>query len=110
MRTIELLLSWVVTTALLFVIVIVDERRMPEERLERAWPPSSRDAAIVALGVLALPFHFARTRGRFFTVSPREHLRWWLGFAMGLAFAVLVSLVNAAAIAAFDLAAGLPLD
>lgn len=110
MRTIELLLSWFVTTALLFVVVIADERRMSEERLERAWPPASRDAAIVALGILALPFHFARTRGRFFTLSAREHLRWWLGLALGLALSVAVTLVNAAVVAAFDYAAGLPID
>lgn len=110
MQTLELLISWAVTTALLFVVVITDERRMSEARLERAWPPASRDAAIVALGVLALPFHFARTRGRFFTVSLREHLGWWLGFALGLVFSVLVSLVTAAVVAAFDWAVGLPID
>jgi hypothetical protein len=63
---VELLVSWVVTTALSFVLVIWDERRLARarpERLERAWPPSSRDSALVAFGVLALPLHFARTRG-----------------------------------------------
>ncbi len=110
MRTFELLLSWVVTTALLFVLVIADERRMSEERLERAWPPASRDAAVVALGILALPFHFARTRGRFFSLSLREHLRWWMGLGLGLVLAVLVALVNAAIVAAFDWAVGLPID
>jgi hypothetical protein len=81
---------------------------MSEERLENAWPVASRNLFLVWLGILALPFHFARTRGRFFSV--RGHLRWWGGFLLGLIVAVLVALVDAAVMTAFAWAAGLPLD
>ena len=57
-EVLELVASWVVTTALSFVVVLFDERRMGEARLERAWPRASRDAALVLLGILAVPFHF----------------------------------------------------
>ena len=63
-QALEILLSWAVTTLLLFLVVLTDERRMSEERLENAWPVASRDLFLVWLGILALPFHFARTRGR----------------------------------------------
>jgi hypothetical protein len=109
-QALEILLSWAVTTALLFVVVLTDERRMPEDRLEQAWPPASRDLCLVWLGILALPFHFARTRGRFFSLSLRGHLGWWKGLFMGLVFAILVGLVNAAVVTAFAYATGLPLD
>lgn len=82
--------SWVVTNALTFLVVIIDERRMSEDMLERAWPPSSRDAAIVAFGVLALPVHFVKTRGHF--KSARGVLGFPLGFVMGVATVILVAL------------------
>ena len=110
MQALEILLSWGVTTALLFLVVLTDEKRMSEERLENAWPVASRDLFLVWLGVLALPFHFARTRGRFFTLDPIRHLRWWMGFGMGLAAAIIVTLIDAAVVTAFAYAAGLPLD
>lgn len=109
-QALEILLSWGVTTALLFLVVLTDEKRMSEERLENAWPVASRNLFIVWLGVLALPFHFARTRGRFFTLSPSQHLRWWLGLAIGLAAATLVALIDAAFMTAFAYVAGLPID
>ena len=109
-QALEILLSWGITTALLFVVVLTDERRMSEERLENAWPVASRNLFIVWLGILALPFHFARTRGRFFTLSPMTHLRWWLGLLMGLAAATVVALIDAAIMTAFAWAAGLPID
>lgn len=110
MQALELLLSWAVTTALLFLVVLTDEKRMSDERLEDAWPVASRNLFIVWLGILALPFHFARTRGRFFTLDPRRHLRWWMGLAMGLGAAILVGLIDAAVMTAFAYAAGLPTD
>ena len=54
--------------------------------------------------------HFARTRGRFFSLSVRRHLGWWKGFAMGLLAGVVVTLIDAAIVTAFDYAAGLPID
>lgn len=110
MQALELLLSWAVTTALLFVVVLTDEKRMSEERLEDAWPVASRNLFLVWLGVLALPFHFARTRGRFFTFSVRRHLGWWMGLGMGIAAGVVVTLIDAAVVTAFAWAVGLPLD
>lgn len=109
-QALEILLSWGVTTALLFLVVLTDERRMSGERLENAWPVASRNLFLVWLGILALPFHFARTRGRFFTLSIRRHLGWWLGFGMGLAAALVVGLIDAAIMTAFAYAAGLPID
>lgn len=107
-HTLELLLSWLVTTTLLFTIVIVDERRMSDARLERAWPPASRNAAIVAFGVLALVLHFARTRGDF--KSLRGIVGIVVGLAMGIAAVILVGLVEGAVLTAFAWAAGLPMD
>lgn len=109
-QALEILLSWGVTTALLFLVVLTDEKRMSEERLENAWPIASRNLFIVWLGVLALPFHFARTRGRFFTLSPLTHLRWWLGLLMGLVAATVVALIDAAIMTAFAYATGQPID
>jgi hypothetical protein len=109
-QALEILLSWAVTTTLLFIIVLEDEKRMSEERLEGAWPVASRNLFLVWLGVLALPFHFARTRGRFFTSDPRRHLGWWKGFGMGLAGGLVVTLIDVAVMTAFAYAAGLPLD
>ena len=110
MQALEIFLSWAVTTVLLFLVVLTDEKRLTEDRLEDAWPVASRNLFLVWLGVLALPFHFARTRGRFFTFSVRRHLGWWKGFAMGLVAGTLVTLIDAAVMTAFAYAAGLPLD
>jgi hypothetical protein len=109
-QALEILLSWAVTTTLFFLVVLTDERRMSEERLENAWPVASRNLFIVWLGVLALPFHFARTRGRFFSLDVRKHFGWWKGFLMGLLAGTIVTLIDAAIMTAFAYAAGLPLD
>jgi hypothetical protein len=107
-HTIELVLSWAVTTTLLFVVVVTDERRLPPERLARAWPATSRDAAIVAFGILALPIHFMRTRGHFGGL--RGVLGILKGLVMGVAGVAIVTLINAAVLTAFAFAAGLPLE
>src|SRR5262252_1926457 len=91
-EVIQLVLSWIVTTLLTFVIVIVDERRMDDDRLEQAWPPSSRDAAIVAFGVLALPVHFIKTRGH--VRSVRGFLGLLLGFVMGIVAIAVVAVAS----------------
>lgn len=86
---IAILLVWAVTSAAAFVIVIRDERRLDEQRLERAWPPVTRDwvlSGFIAGGPL-LPaigvwLHYIRTR------------RSFLGVLQGLGAAVL-SLVPA---------------
>ena len=89
-EVIVLLVSWVVQTTLLFVVVILDERRLSEEQLERAWPPATRDMALVVLGALALPFHFARTRGR--GTDPIGVLLRFAWFLIGIVVVVVVSL------------------
>ena len=95
MDVLEILVSWAVTTAFMFAVVIIDERRMDrrdDPRLERAWPPSSRASAIVGFGVLALPLHFLRTR------------RSLLGLLLAIGFTALALAVEAIALAALDMA------
>jgi hypothetical protein len=105
---IELLASWMVTTALTFLVVILDERRLSEERLERAWPPTSRDAAIVAFGPLALPIHFIKTRGHL--KSARGLLGLLLGLALGAAAVLLVAFVSGLVLEGLTAVLGLPSD
>jgi hypothetical protein len=105
-QVIELLVSWIVTNALTFAVVLVDERRLSEERLERAWTPASRNAAIVGFGLLALPFHFAKTRGTW--ISARGVLGRFLGLLLGLVIAVLVALASGLLITALAWVLGLP--
>lgn len=91
----EILVSWAVSTAFMFAVVIVDERRMDrhdDPRLERAWPPSSRASAIVGFGVLALPLHFLRTR------------RSFVGLLLAIGFTAVALLVETIALAALDVA------
>ncbi len=103
-----LVLSWVITTALTFVVVRLDERRLSEEKLERAWPASSRDAAIVAFGLLALPFHFGKTRGHLRSV--RGLLGYPLGFLLGIAALLLVAFVSGMVLEGIAWAFGLPTE
>lgn len=101
-EVVVLLASWAVTTALSFVVVIRDERRLDEASLARAWPPASRDAAIVGLGIFAVPFHFLKTR------SPSMWpWRWSLrGLALGIAWAIVVLVGNGLVVLALDAALG----
>jgi len=67
LELVEIVASWVVTLPAVIAIIVGDERRLRGEELGRAWPPSSRDAAIFGLwnmGVhpLCVLVHFARTR------------------------------------------------
>ena len=106
MAALELLLSWSVTTALLFAVVLVDERRLDDERLARAWPPASRDAALVAFGVLALPIHFARTRGDL--RSARGAVGVVLGLLLGCVVTALVVVASGVVLEGLALVLGLP--
>lgn len=89
-EVLPLLVGWVVQTTLSFAIVVFDERRLDDARLERAWPTSTRAAAIVGIGPIALPIHFIRTRGG-------PGLRGWLGRATGLVLGV-IALVTVAVV------------
>ncbi len=91
-EVLEIVLSFALTTAALFAIVLRDERRLSHspELLERAWPAPSRSAALIVFGVLALPVHYARTR------------RSLAGFFTGLGLASLVSVVNGLVLTAVD--------
>jgi hypothetical protein len=59
--------SLAVTLSGVIAIIVVDERRLVGVELERAWPPLSRDCAILALLHIGVPHlcvlvHFIRTR------------------------------------------------
>lgn len=105
----ELVLSWIVTTALTFAVIMLDERWMKAEHLERAWPPTSRDAAIIAFGPLAIPVHFLRTRGGF-----RSWRRFFFGIPLGLGMSVVsllvVSLVGGVVVNLLLMLLGYPVD
>lgn len=107
-QIIEWLVSWAVTTALTFVVVLADERRLSAERLARAWPIASRTLTIVYLGVLSLPFHFAKTRGHF--KSARGVAGVMLGFMAGLGAAVVVTLASGLVTMGVDWVLGIPID
>ena len=55
-------LSMIVTFGATYGILRFDESRLSEAQLERAWPPSSRNAAVLAFSPICLIVHFARTR------------------------------------------------
>ena len=110
-----LVVSLVVLMTASAVVVRLDERRLGEDELERAWPPSSRDNALIGLALLAAPllglfgvwFHFFRTR------SPALWPPWrWSpkGFFLGLAAVVVVLVVHAAFVLSVAYALGMPLD
>lgn len=103
---IELAASWAVTTTATFLVVLVDERRLPREALARAWPPASRDAAIVGFGPLALVVHFAKTRGHM--RSGRGVLGLAAGLALGLVATAVVLVASALVLEGVALALGLP--
>ena len=107
-QVIELVVSWAVTTALTFLVVLADERRLSEERLERAWPTASRNWHLAYFGVLALPFHFAKTRGTW--TSTRGLFGRLLGFVIGLVVAFIVALASGFIVMGVDWALGIPND
>lgn len=105
-RVIELVLSWIVMNGFTFLVVILDERRLSEEALERAWPPSSRDAAIVAFGIFAVPIHFVRTRTHWRSARGLLGLPW--GLFLGIVAAALILVASELVLQGIAWAAGLP--
>jgi hypothetical protein len=59
---VTMLASWVATMTAVFALLAWDERRLDPMRLARAWPISTRRAAVVIAGPFCLPLHFWRTR------------------------------------------------
>jgi hypothetical protein len=110
-----LLASFAVVVTGSVLVVRWDERRLDEERLERAWPPASRDNALIGLSLLGAPlvglfavwFHFFRTRSR----AMWPPWRWSpTGFLLGLAAVLVVMIANAAVVLTLAYALGLPLE
>jgi len=92
---IEVLVAWTVTNAVTLAFLRWDERHLPLEEREHAWPDVSRLSAVVgiALGVsplhlfVVLPVHFWRTR-RGLGLFPRVTVTL-AGVGVALAFIVL---------------------
>jgi len=87
LELVQIIASWTVTLPATWAIVLFDERRLSGKALERAWPPSSRDAAVFALWNLGIQhfvvlLHFTRTRR---TID---------GFALGLRAFLVVGLLD----------------
>jgi hypothetical protein len=110
-----LVASFAVVVTASALVVRFDERRLDEERLERAWPPASRDNAIIGLSLLGAPlvglfavwFHFFRTRSR----ALWPPWRWSpTGFFLGLAAVLVVMIANAIVVLTLAYALGLPLE
>jgi hypothetical protein len=114
-EVVVLVVSCAVLVTVSVLVVKFDERRLDDERLERAWPPSSRDNALIGLALLAAPllglfavwFHFFRTRSR----ALWPPWRWSpQGFFLGIAAVLLIMTANVAVVLTLAYALGLPLD
>lgn len=110
-----LIVSCTVLVTASVLVVKRDERRLSEERLERAWPAASRDNALIGLALLGAPlvglfgvwFHFFRTR----SAALWPPTRWSpLGFVLGLAWVLAIMVANAAVVLSLAYALGLPLE
>jgi hypothetical protein len=91
----EVLAHWAVTVPATVVLVRRDERRLRGAELARAWPPSSRDAALLGLWMfglhpLALAIHWTRTRASL------------AGFAVGVGLLLAVEALGVGAAAAIE--------
>ncbi|MBX3186958.1 MAG: hypothetical protein KF819_08085 [Labilithrix sp.] len=114
-KVIILVVSIVVLITGSALAVRFDERRLDEERLERAWPPPSRDNAVIGLALLGAPivglfavwFHFFRTRSR----ALWPPWKWSpVGFALGLAWVTAIMIANALVVLTLAWALDLPMD
>ncbi|MCL2726066.1 MAG: hypothetical protein FWD69_16695 [Polyangiaceae bacterium] len=102
-----LLASWIELVAVSVIVVRLDEKRLDEDALARAWPPSSRDNALIGLpflgspilGLFAVWLHFARTR--------RFSLK---GMGYGTAWVIGILISNVLLTTALAWALDLPLD
>jgi len=62
-EVIELVASSLFLYGIIYAVIRFDEKRLRPEQLARAWPESSRDAAVLGFSLIALFLHFPRTRG-----------------------------------------------
>ena len=89
---VQVLVALAATVPPFAAILRYDERRLTAEQRARAWPPSSRDAAVLGSFLFGLPYalaglviHFVRTR-------------WsWGGVLLGLAVAAGLLALNVGA-------------
>jgi hypothetical protein len=65
-------LSFALNAVLPYAIVKYDLKRLPPDRLSRAWNEASFLSAVIVFGPLSVPVHFVKTR------------RSWAGFALGI--------------------------
>jgi hypothetical protein len=97
------------------LVVRFDERRLGEERLERAWPPAGRDNALIGMGMLLSPlipllavwFHFFRTRSTALWPPWKWSPKGWL---LGLGCAVGIMAVNVAVVLVIAAVVGLEVE
>jgi len=82
---VEIVISWAVSVPAVAAILILDDKRLSAEEIERSWPPPSRDATIFGSWLVGIPYgcagliaHFALTR------------RSIKGFLVGLGWAIAV--------------------
>jgi hypothetical protein len=61
-EAVQVIVSWPISVLAAALVIVLDERRLKGEALERCWPPASRDAAIFGLHPFCVLVHFARTR------------------------------------------------
>ena len=55
-------LSFALNAGLPYAIVKYDLKRLPPERLSRAWNEASFLSAVIVFGALSIPVHFVKTR------------------------------------------------
>ncbi len=75
---VDSILGWIVVMPLTWLLLRLDESRLSEAQLEKAWPRSARNVYILFFSPFCLVVHFMKTR------------RWYLGWLFGLAAMALV--------------------
>ena len=89
-------IMWGAKFALMSALLAWEERRLPEEKRARAWPPATRLLACAIFQELALPVHFWRTR------------RTAVGLGLGILWAVALVVAGALAFEAVAFVMGVP--
>ena len=110
-----IVVSCTVIVTLSELVVRFDERRLSEERLERAWSPPSRDNALIGmtllvtplLGLFAVWFHFFRTR----STALWPPWRWsWRGLLLGLLAVLGILVIDEVVLLALSSAVGFEIE